>query len=270
MKRKNIYRKEFLRTSKYPTKVTREKYTVLECRWSDFSESEQESILAEAQVLYESANPTGANTGLHRLNHKKYIDSLSGVMAEFATTKFFHKYLGLEAQRPVVTTTHNQIDISFEYKGKTYTVEVRSSFVQNGIPFALYGFNYKNQKTFFDVLGPYKQENHKQDFESVKDLFIRVLFDIKDQSTDGFQNDRKFYTDRNYFIEKYLRNDAPFYIIGGMSGYKIMQENYTKSLTPRDLAQYSSSIKAGEYHVAQISNIDDIQFFVDYYSHKAL
>ena len=245
-------------------------YTILECKWSDFSEIEKKYILKEAEILCLGANSTGANTGISRSNEKKYIDSLSGTMAEFAVTKFLNMGLGLEAKRPTVTTTHNQVDISFQYNQKTYTVEVRSSFVQNGIDFALYGFNKNTNKTFFDVLGPYKQENHKTDFESVKDLFMRVLFDIKDQSKDGFDKDKDFYTDKEHFIKKYITDDKPFYIIGGLSGNTIMKENYIKQLTPRDLTQYPAGITPGEYYVAQISNIADIDQLLEYRKNQYL
>lgn len=252
---------------KYRPKANRKQYTILECKWSDFTESEKSEIYKEAEILYEKAKKTAANTGIARTPEKKYIDSLSGVMAEFATTKFFNEYLSSDwkAHRPIVTSTHNQVDIALKHKETNYKVEVRSSFVQNGIVFALYGVNkdgkYKD-KTYFDVLGTYKQEAYKTNFESVKDLFMRVLFDIKGESSDGFKSDRQFYLDRKYFIDKYINKDEPFYIIGGMSGDAIIKQNYTKTLSPNDLSQYTKDIKLGEYNVSEISNISDVERFL--------
>lgn len=83
-------------------------------------------------------------------------------MVEFATTKFFNEFLNnnWNAHSPLVTTTHDQIDISLNYKELNYKVEVRSSFIQNSITFALYMLHnsrtYKG-KTYFDVLGTYRQ-----------------------------------------------------------------------------------------------------------------
>ena len=242
------------------SRVDRKQYTILEFSWSDFSKTEQDTIYKEADILYNKADETGANTGLPRNPEKKYIDSLSGVIAEFATTKFFNEYLNdkWNAKRPIVTTTHNQVDIALTYKDTNFKVEVRSSFVQNGIKFALYATNSEGL-TYFDVLGTYRQEVHKKNFESVKDLFMRVLFDISGESSDRFKEDKKFYEDKNHFINKYIKRNEPFYIIGCMSGEAIERENYTKTLTSKDLSEYISDITEGEYHVAQISKISDIK-----------
>lgn len=250
--------------SKY--KANRDKYTILEFNWSDFSEDEKSEIYKEANILYKKASAIGANTGLNRIPEKKYIDSLSGVIAEFATTKFFNTFLNdnWNAHRPIVTTTHNQVDISLRYKETDYKVEVRSSFVQNGIAFALYGVHTQGEykgKTYFDVLGTYRQERNKQNFESVKDLFIRVLFDIQSESSDNFKNDRDFYKDIQLFINKYIERNEPFYIIGGVSGEKIIKEKYTKTLSSRDLNQYISDVQEGEYNVSEICKIHDIEHF---------
>lgn len=253
---KNDYRSKF-------NKADRDQYSVLAFHWSDFSESEKKSIDLEAEMLYKKANSIGANTGKTRLAEKKYIDALSGVIAEFATTKFFNQFLNDSwmATRPKVITTHNQVDISLIHKEIPYKVEVRSSFVQNGLPFALYALD-KYGKTHFDVLGTYKQPVHKKNFESVKDLFMRVLFDIQGESSDSFKEDRKFYIDRKYFIDKYKNRNEPFYIIGGMSGNAIIKQNYTKTLSSKDVSQYTSKVKAGTYNVAEISKIADIDKFL--------
>lgn len=261
LKLKVITKNEY--KTKY-NKANRDKYTILEFRWSDFLEDEKNEIYKETDILYKNSNDTGANTGMNRKSEKKYIDALSGVIAEFATSKFFNDFLNdnWSAYRPIVTTTLNQVDISLNYKEIPYKVEVRSSFVRNGIEFALYALNYQG-RTHFDVLGTYKQEVHKSNFESVKDLFMRVLFDIKSESSDNFKDDKSFYTDRKYFISKYIDRDEPFYIVGGMSGDAIIKQKYTKSLSSKDLSQYTSNIQKGEYNVSEISNISDIQVFLN-------
>ena len=45
-------------------KANREEYTILEVRWSDFSEFEKGEIYREADILYKRASKIGANTGL--------------------------------------------------------------------------------------------------------------------------------------------------------------------------------------------------------------
>ena len=251
---KKIYKKDVM----LKNKANRDKYTILEFKWSNFSEFEKKQILTETDILYKETNSLSANTGLIRSPEKKYIDSLSGIMAEFATTKFFNDFLNenWSAIRPIFESSKNQIDIALNYKEEIYNVEVRSSFVKNGINFALYATNNQG-KTYFDVLGTYKQNSYKSNFESVKDLFIRVLFDISDE------NFEQFYKKRHVFIDKYINKDEPFYVIGGMSGKSIIKKGYKKTLVKKDLSSYSSNIKEGEYNVAEISNIYDIEHFMN-------
>ncbi len=145
-------------------------------------------------------------------------------------------------------SSKNQIDIKLKNKINTYEIEVRSSFVNHGIEFALYGINrntadklYAN-KNFFDVLGPYKQNTYKEDFESIKDLYFRVLFDGKK------------YDVENRFIE----NNESFFIIGGMKGEDIIKLNYHKTLQASDAV----NITPGNYYVAPMNRITDVKSII--------
>lgn len=238
-------------------KINRESYSVLEFCWSDFLENEKREIFKEANLLYKNSSIISANTGINRTDEKKYIDTLSGIIAEFAVVKFFNEFLNYnyEAIRPLAISSNNQIDILLKYKSQTYKVEVRSSFVKNGLNFALFAIDKKNGKTYFDILGTYKQSIYKKDFESIKDLFMRVFFDI---NTEDYN---KFYNDKKYFIDKYINRNEPFYIIGGMSGKKIINQNYTKNLCSYEINNYN--IIPGIYHVSEISKISDIDKFIN-------
>ena len=88
---------------------------------------------------------------------------------------------------------------------------------------------------------------------------MRVIFDISGESSDNLKKDRHFYINRKYLIDKYINRNEPFYIIGGMSGEKIVSKNYIKTLSERDTYTYINNIQLGEYNVTQISDIPDIK-----------
>lgn len=197
--------------------LERQNYFIFKCFFSDFSEEEKEIIRKDTKVLEEKANYHAANSGEHRTFIIKHLDSFTGIIAEVITQKMFKESFKIKAERPEVKTTQNQIDILLDLLNKQYTVEVRSSMVRNGINFAL--FNGYRGVPYFDIIGPYYQSDYKKTFESLKDIYIRVLFDVNcfntpDEIYQGIKDSK-----------------LPFYIIGGVTGKAIQQANKTKSMT---------------------------------------
>ena len=152
-------------------------YVVVEFRFSDFSDDEKEKIKQDAEELSEKANKKGANSGEKRTDKVVENDAYAGVLAEFATVYYLNSLnLGI-ASRPEVTDLSNQIDVVWEFnKDLSKTVEVRSSFVKNGLDFGLFVIDNSTNQPYFDIIGPYYQKNYKTNYEPVKDLctcFIR-------------------------------------------------------------------------------------------------
>lgn len=147
----------------------------------------------------------------------KHLDSFTGIIAEVISQKMFNEYFNIKAERPKFITSKNQIDILLDISNKQYTVEVRSSMIRNGINFAL--FNRFKGVPYFDVIGPYCQNDYKIDFESLRDIYIRVLFDV---------NSFKSSTQK---LDGIFQSKLPFYIIGGVKGKTIQQANKIKSMT---------------------------------------
>ena len=197
--------------------LKRQNYFIFKCFFSDFSEEEIEIIRKDTKILEEKADYHAANSGEHRTFIIKHLDSFTGIIAEVITQKMFKEHFNIKAERPEVKTTENQIDILLNLFPKQYTVEVRSSMVRNGISFAL--FNGYKGTPYFDVIGPYCQSNYKKTFESLKDIYIRVLFDVNSFNTP----DAKYQGIRD--------SKLPFYIIGGIQGKTLKQANKTKSMT---------------------------------------
>lgn len=227
----------------YYTNITRN-YDILKFTFSDFTSKEKLEIINEANHLYNNTNSKGANTGLIRNNMTKWNDCIAGILAEFAVANFLSQLSEvIQVTRPKVISSKNQVDLILKNKNNVYDIEVRSSFVKNGIEFALYGIDrnntnaiYKN-KNYFDILGPYKQQVYKEDFESTKDLYFRVLFNGK-----------------KYDVEnRFIKNNESFYIIGAIKGKDLIELNYLKTLKTSD----AINIIPGNYYVAPIKMITD-------------
>ena len=232
----------------YYTNITRD-YNIYECKFLDFTYEERQQIISEAKSLYLGTNSKGASTGIVRFNIAKWNDCIAGILAEFAVANFLKQLLkDAHVTRPKVLSAIDQVDIKLQTQINTYEVEVWSSFVNNGINFALYGINRNTinklyaYKNFFDVLGPYKQNTYKENFESIKDLYFRVLF-----------------VGKKYDVEnRFIKNNEPFFIIGGMTGEDIIKLNYHKTLQASD----AINITPGNYYVAPMNNIIDAKSII--------
>ena len=224
-----------------PNLVERD-YVVVEFRFSDFRDDDKEKIKQDAEELSKKANKKGANSGKERTAKVVENDAYAGVLAEFATVYYLNSLKIGNAFRPKVTDLSNQIDVVWEFnKDLSKTVEVRSSFVKNGLDFGLFVIDNSTNQPYFDIIGPYYQKDYKTNYEPVKDLYARVLFE------------KTKYDVKNRFIEK----DEPFYLIGFLSGKKLIELNYHKSLTEKD----ATNLVSGDYHVAPINEIWDIEEF---------
>lgn len=231
----------------YPTTINRS-YTICKYNFSDFDKETQTSLINEANQLSITANPGEANSGHTRPYIQRTNDSYAGLLAEYAVTHFLNSCTNNSAVRPYVTTPINQIDIVWDNNGASYTIEVRSSFVKNGIPFALYAINKIDSSPYFDVLGPYYQKTYKEKYESVKDLYFRVLFEGA----------------KTNIIDRFINNDESFYVIGAMRGNKIINYNKHKTLQPGSSVQKYSDF-SGDYFVCPINKIGDITAFKNYF-----
>ena len=220
--------------------ISRE-YLILKVDYSDFNDDEKRKIHDDALTLINYAHSSAANTNITRDGITKENDAYAGILAEFAVTKLLNTIVSNSAYRPNTVSSQNQIDILWNYKNVKYSIEVRSSFVRNGIPFALYAFNYQNNSTYFDIIGPYKQ-GYKPEYDSQKDVYARVLF-----------NGAKFNV-KNRFIN----NNEPFYIIGFIDGNKLKNLDFHKTLKEENATFSKSGSVVGDYFVAPINKIIDV------------
>lgn len=217
-------------------------YVVMEFRFLDFSEGDKEKIKQDAEELSQKANKKSANSGETRPPKVVENDAYAGVLAEFATVYYLNSLDHGTAFRPEVTDLSNQIDVEWEFgENISITIEVRSSFVTNGLNFGLFAIDESMNKPYFDIIGPYYQEGLKNNYEPVKDFYARVLFEGKK------------YDVKNRFIEQ----NEPFYLIGFISGKKLIKLDYHKPLTEKN----ETNLTSGDYYVAPINEIWDIANF---------
>ncbi len=220
-------------------------YTIASFSFSDFDESDKQNIIESANQLINLANNSAANSGQTRNMITKENDAYAGILAEFATLYYLKRCdKVLYAYRPNISDLSNQIDIAIEYESKngpiSLTAEVRSSFVRNGIDFALFKTNKENE-TYFDLIGPYYQKNYKSEYEPIKDLYFRVLFS-------GIKYDIR---------RRFLENDEPFFLIGYQSGEYILKHGYKKNLLSGSAITKKGDI-TGDYIVLPIDQIIDL------------
>lgn len=233
------------------TTISRQ-YIIYEINYSYFTDKEKQEILDDANNIIKNAHNGTANSNINRNQKTKENDAFAGILAEFAIMKFLNTVKPNSAYRPPVTSTKNQIDIFWKYKNTTYSLEVRSSFVQNGIAFALYAIDRSSMEPYFDILGPYYQE-YKTTYDTQKDVYARVLF-----------NGSKYNVK-----ERFLNNYENFYIIGFMDGEKLISLNKHKNL--KGNATFSKlGSKYGDYRVAPIDKITDVKSFLTNISKNSL
>lgn len=150
------------------------KYTIVKATF-DRNNLYDSALLSEIYnngiTLAQNVDIHAANNGfLSRPMNILQINSVSGLLAEYT----WKEYLNFKAGKQIVDFTdysdpHDQVDLKFI--NENIRIEVRSSFVKNGIQFALC-----NRKNMFDVLGPYT--NVYKPHETFKDYYVRVLYDM--------------------------------------------------------------------------------------------
>ncbi len=205
---------------------------------------EWDFICEQTQSLVRKLNPTEANNGEKRDSDTQYKDALAGVIAEVVSMRFLNFVFGSDFNvRPQAHSAVNQIDLE---TSRGQTIEVRSSFVRNGVSFALFAKNPKTGRQYFDIIGPYHNPGYKVEDEICKDYFFRVLYE-------GCKED---------FSEKAaLSRNFEVYLVGGVNR-AMMQDpaiRYSKYMIP---PKDDKKAKKGEYSAVTIGKSLDIAEFV--------
>ena len=215
-----------------------------------------DSVYKEAKELHEKVNGGKANDDIVREEDIVLIDCWAGVMAERLCLHLLNRAFDKKvAIRPPAVSPVNQIDIQVNAaEGMGKTLEVRSSFPRNGIQFALFRTDEKGVQ-YFDAIGPYHNTGHKQQEESIKDFYMRILFPV----------------DKNE-AEAYFRQDTfSVYVTGGATGGMMSDESLyrIKALSAKDMvgAKCENGGKA-EYRTIPLAQSLDIREFLQLFAVK--
>lgn len=128
-----------------------------------------EEIYNKGKELSNLVCANAANEGNRVRNERTLeINAISGILAEYA----WKEYINYRAGEDIVDFTEcvdHREQIDLQILDTDITIEVRSSFVRNGLQFALCNRRYR-----FDILGPYT--NIYKPNEIFKDFYLRVLY----------------------------------------------------------------------------------------------
>nr|GFC01603.1 hypothetical protein [Tanacetum cinerariifolium] len=182
-------------------------------------------VVNQASKLAARVNPNAANYGQQARDAKKiYNNCIAGVLSEQLWQHYLNKG-GSYVSAPESNSSFNQIDLVTK-SGKT--IEVRSSFPRNGIPFAICNSTWE-----FDVLGPYS--NSYKPGEIQKDFYVRTLFHLPQIGTYNFDNGRSIPKIKK-LEESLVENGFEVFLTGGATWAMMANRevSITKNLIPED------------------------------------
>lgn len=227
--------------------VNRDEYSVLEVYYSNFTSEMKKDLEDEVKELYQNATAFQANTGNNRTKEIQKVDAFSGVIAEYATVLLFNEFIGnchAVTEKPEDYTHKGHVDITLTNGNISRRVEVRSSFVNNGIEFALFNTTGVLNGQYFNVIGPYLNKGYKKEYESEKDYYVRVLFDNRDNLKEDYKA----------FSEAFFADEIPIFIIGAATKKLFSKHGFSKNFNSKE-----NQIKTpGEYSVIELQHIYDI------------
>ncbi|MGB4588967.1 MAG: hypothetical protein WBI17_07000 [Clostridiaceae bacterium] len=199
------------------------------------------NIQSYAEDIEKKLNKGQANSSEERSEKTVKIDNLAGLIAEMACKNVLEWRYGKNMIFGQLNdNSKNQIDIMLS---NNKTIEVRSSFVKNGIDFALFAKDNKSARSqYFDVIGPYT--NYYKHGEILKDYYMRVLYEGNKEN----------------FLKKLDESKISLFITGGATTAMMEDNNFyqIKHLIPAGgQVQFES-----DYRVIPLSmSFDAKEFF---------
>lgn len=216
---------------------------VVKARWSDFSDHERASMASDERNLFKGVDARAANSGKVRDESTRELNAFIGMLSEYAVVKYLRDTFPKDdIQHPEVITTRNQIDITWQRESVLATVEVRASFVRNGIDFFLFAYDKFHKQSYFDIIGPYMQPDYKKEPEELKDIFVRVVF----------EGDSKKLTKQDL-----IDNNVPFFITGGQTKSEFRRVNKIKKLS------VGESDQPGQYSILPVEYTVGLPLLMD-------
>lgn len=192
-------------------------------------------LIDKATEFASKVNPHAANhSEVTRNNDRLILDAMGGILAEYGWLVYINRIFGdATVSFTEFNSSNSQIDLLLN-NGKT--IEVRSSFVRNGIKFGICNerYNFKNIC---------KYENLYKPGEIDKDFFACVLFETQKQAIIN-------------------ASEIIFYLVGGSTRAMMMNDNisFVSDLVAED--DYTQT--KTRYKVIKLKDAMDINDFENY------
>lgn len=200
------------------------------CKSSMFDNEMIKTFETKANELAKRVNSYKANESFAKRDDITLLaNNFIGIISEYAWKYFINlTTIDTTVMETEMTDISSQIDL-IHLKTKK-TIEVRSSFVTNGINFAI--FHEKG----FDIIGPYMNGVKLAEIE--KDFYLRTLFHYDNKKISSFINEVKNSDYRNPFniylvggATKEMMNDEMLYITKPMKTGQTIEEGIPQEAT---------------------------------------
>lgn len=215
-----------------------------------------DSIINKGFELAAKVNPGAANDGVHNREYAKIKNNcVAGILAEYCWKQYLNDDgLIIRVNETAFKQASNQIDLRILKVNKS--IEVRSSFPRNGIPFALC-----HPDKQFDVIGPYT--NDYKPGEIKKDFYVRTLFHLK--KLGEFEGSGGFMVPIiEKIMEKIYETDFEVFLTGG-ADWEMMANNeiaFNKNFIPEDEFSLNRIKTASNYRVVPFSKaLDSVEIY---------
>ncbi len=210
-----------------------------------------DSLIKKGIALAEKVNPGAANNAGKRREFERIKNNcIAGAIAEYCWKQYLNDNgLVIRVNETPYAEATNQIDLRITKVNKS--IEVRSSFPRNGVPFALC-----HPKREFDVIGPYANEYKPGEIK--KDFYVRTLFHLKKIS--GFKNASGVMIPMiEKIIEKIYQDGFEVFLTSGADWAMMCNDKIAKNknFIPEDEISIDRLQTASIYRVVPFSNALD-------------
>lgn len=237
-----------------------EPFNIIVCKFNYKSNANDkillDSLIKKGLILADKVNPGAANNSFKKREFEKIKNNcVAGVIAEYCWQEYLNDNgLVLRVAETPFSDASNQIDLRI-FKGNK-SIEVRSSFPRNGIPFALC-----HPEKEFDVIGPYA--NDYKPGEIKKDFYVRTLFHL--QRIGEFKGSNNImYPLIEKIIDKVYQDGFEVFLTGGADWAMMANDKIAmnKDFIPEDELSVDRIRTASKYRVVPFSNaLDTIEIY---------
>ena len=215
-----------------------------------------DSLIAKGVALADKVNPGAANDGGRKREYERIKNNcVAGIIAEYCWKQYLNDDgLVIRVDETAFKDASNQIDLRIIKVNKS--IEVRSSFPRNGVPFALC-----HPEKEFDVIGPYANEYKPGEIK--KDFYVRTLFHLKKVSE--FKGSGGFMIPViEKIMDKIYEPNFEVHLTGG-ADWSMMANNeiaFNKDFIPEDEISMDRLKAASKYRVVPFSKaLDTVEIY---------